>query len=84
MKHIRLGELDHQSTTDNAGPQDFRVAEIIRHPQWKPPVQYNDMALLRMDRPVKINKFIRPACLQTDFVIPPTNDQCKYFRFNWV
>lgn len=45
------------------------VAQIIIHPQYKPPQKYNDIALLRLSRPVVLSRFILPACLRTSFYV---------------
>lgn len=72
VKYIRVGELDYRSTTDSAEPQDFTVTQVIKHPQWKPPLQYNDIMLLKMNKPAKFGIFVRPICLHTTFEIPPS------------
>jgi hypothetical protein len=46
------------------------VEEVIRHPQYKPPAKYNDIALLKLDHPVEFNESIRPACLHTTDTFP--------------
>lgn len=69
MKFIRLGELN-LATLNDADPQDFYVAEIFKHPDYVPPSRYNDIALLKMDRPTRFNELIRPACLQVAKDIP--------------
>lgn len=63
----RLGDLNLKLTNDGAQPINYLVEEVIQHPQYKPPAKYNDVALLKLDRQVEFNEFIRPACLhQTD------------------
>lgn len=41
------------------------MVDIIRHPDYKAPSKYNDIALLKLDPRVEFNEFIRPACLYT-------------------
>lgn len=36
------------------------------HPYYKPPARYNDIALIKLDRPVKFNDYIKPICLETN------------------
>ncbi|XP_014203299.1 serine protease snake-like isoform X2 [Copidosoma floridanum] len=62
-EHIRVGDLNLESKKDDARPQDRRVIERVRHPDYKKPAQYNDIALLKMDRPVTFDAYVRPACL---------------------
>ncbi|RZC41459.1 venom protease-like, partial [Asbolus verrucosus] len=70
---IRLGDLDLQSVTDDASPQDFGIAQKIVHPNYRLPSQYNDVALLKMDREVQFNAYIAPICLQSARSLPNTN-----------
>lgn len=39
------------------------VEEIIVHPDYVSTSNYNDIALIRMNSPIKFNDQIRPACL---------------------
>jgi len=61
----RLGDLNLKDPNDGARPVNYLVVDIFRHPDYKPPAKYNDIALLKLDRPVEFNEFIRPACLYT-------------------
>jgi hypothetical protein len=65
-----LGDLNLKLTNDGAQPVNYLVEEVIRHPQYKPPAKYNDIALLKLDHPVELNEFIRPACLHTTDTFP--------------
>jgi hypothetical protein len=49
---------------------NYLVEEVIRHPQYKPPAKYNDVALLKLDHAVEFNESIRPACLHTTDAFP--------------
>lgn len=51
---------------DCADPeQDIGVSEIIVHEDYAPfsKTQYNDIALIRLSRPVQFSTFIKPVCL---------------------
>ena len=48
-KWVRLGELDHSSTTDNTKHEDYTIIERINHPEYNPPQMYNDIALYKVD-----------------------------------
>ncbi|KAJ9599933.1 hypothetical protein L9F63_009761, partial [Diploptera punctata] len=61
----RLGDLNLKHEGDGAQPVNYIIVDIIRHPDYKPPAKYNDIALLKLDRKVKFNDYIRPACLYT-------------------
>ncbi|XP_015598885.1 serine protease snake isoform X2 [Cephus cinctus] len=62
---VRVGDLNLVSSNDNAKPQNRRVIERIKHPEYKRPSQYHDIALLKLESPVEFNAFVRPACLHT-------------------
>ena len=64
---VRLGDLVTNSFTDDARPAIFDIAEIIKHPQYRRPPKYHDIALLRLDRKVTFSRYIRPACLPQVF-----------------
>ncbi|XP_058815645.1 venom protease-like isoform X2 [Topomyia yanbarensis] len=63
---IRLGELALDSSNDEAFPEDFNIADLIPHPDYKQSSQYNDIALMKLDRKVIFSPYIRPICLPTD------------------
>lgn len=62
-KYVLLGELDLASNDDDAQPNQFDIAERIKHPDYTNRFKYNDIALIRLDASVKFNEYIRPACL---------------------
>lgn len=70
----RLGDLNLKVSNEGARPVNYLVVDIFRHPDYKPPAKYNDIALLKLDRRVEFNEFIRPACLYTSntFEFPKT------------
>ncbi|XP_069679769.1 serine protease snake-like [Periplaneta americana] len=65
-KWVRLGEMNFDVTDDDAKPQDFTIAEMILHPDYKLPARYNDIALFKLNKKVVFDAYIRPACLQVD------------------
>lgn len=62
-EYVRVGDLNLESKTDDAKPQTKRVTQRIRHPDYKKPSQYNDIALIKMNSPVNFDAYVRPACL---------------------
>ncbi|XP_058797877.1 serine protease snake-like isoform X2 [Phymastichus coffea] len=60
---VRLGDLNTRQTSDNAQPQNRRIVDRIRYVYYHQPVQYNDIALLKLEQPVIFNAYVRPACL---------------------
>lgn len=50
--------------------QERKIAERIKHPDYKPSVKYHDIALFKLDRPLELNPRVRPACLEVNSQIP--------------
>ncbi|BES88126.1 serine protease [Nesidiocoris tenuis] len=73
-KWVRVGELDLSSNTDDAKPQDKEIAERIRHPDYKEPAVYNDIALLRLGSDVIFNEWVKPICLYAGAPEPEPNN----------
>ncbi|XP_063697880.1 phenoloxidase-activating factor 3-like [Culicoides brevitarsis] len=76
---VRLGEWDLDATNDcdstgcTDAIQEIPVEEVIKHSEYKlsrKAPKHNNIALLRLETPVKLNKFVKPLCLpmknQTD------------------
>ncbi|XP_045541206.1 serine protease snake-like [Papilio machaon] len=61
---VRLGDLNlNTSVQDGASPIDVPIKMIHVHPEYKPPMKYNDIAILELAADVDIDSSIRPACL---------------------
>lgn len=58
-KFVRLGPT---RINENQGI-DVNIADFIKHPDYQPAYKYNDIALLKLDRKISFNSYIRPACL---------------------
>lgn len=75
LVEVRLGEWDTSTDQDCEGlgvdadcspdPMDVVIERRIPHPQYNPQSseQYNDIALLRLDRRVEYSDFVKPICL---------------------
>lgn len=74
-KIIRLGEQNLKRKDDDHRVEDFEIAQIIRHPNYRASSKYNDIALFQLNQNVRINDFIRPACLWQQF-------DAKYTRYS--
>lgn len=46
--------------------EERTVVEKIPHPEYKIPARYHDIALLKIDKPLKLGAAIRPACLEVE------------------
>lgn len=76
---MRLGDIDLQSASEDASPETFGIIERFIHPNYNSPAQYNDIALLRLDRNVIFNEYISPICLQTT----PNLQNTKLIATGW-
>lgn len=68
-KYVRLGEHD-LNRNDDATPIDLKIIESIPHPEYRYPVQYNDIGLFKLERRVELSGAIRPACLPQQSAVP--------------
>lgn len=78
-KVVRLGDLDLKRSDDGSAHVDYDIENIVRHPQYKYPQRYNDIALLKTKEQVAFTKFIRPACLYTK----PEVSHTKAIAMGW-
>ncbi|EDW72300.1 uncharacterized protein Dwil_GK20792 [Drosophila willistoni] len=64
---IRLGDLDYNSTTDDARVQDFKVVNYVVHPAYDEDgddgIFKNDIAIMELDKEATIDDYVAPACL---------------------
>ncbi|KAK9701881.1 Trypsin [Popillia japonica] len=66
VKYVRLGELDLNSTTDDASVRNFTVTDAITHPLYNFFSDYHDIGLVRLNESItSFNEYIKPACLAT-------------------
>ncbi|CAG9577548.1 unnamed protein product [Danaus chrysippus] len=56
---VQLGS----SRRDDPGAIVIRVSSVIRHPKYRPPQSYYDIAIVKMMKNVKFSAVIKPACL---------------------
>lgn len=80
-KWVRVGDLNLKENNDDARPQTIKIKEKIRHPDYKPPSQYHDIALLRLEDKVVFNAWVRPACLPVDW--PDVGSDNKAVATGW-
>ncbi|XP_042897893.1 venom protease isoform X2 [Parasteatoda tepidariorum] len=62
---VRLGDHHLFKTDDFMKPIEFKVAETLPHPDFSRSGFYNDIALLKLRKPVTYSEFISPVCLPT-------------------
>jgi len=72
---VRLGDW-HRYYNDGT-EQVRKASEIIVHPQYNHPVLYNnDIALIKLERPVVLNSHVNTICLPQPGVSVPLNSAC--------
>lgn len=62
-------------------PQTIAIKERIRHPEYKRPSEYHDIAILRLEKEAVYNAFVRPACLPVD--LPDVGQDNKAVATGW-
>ncbi|KYM97718.1 PREDICTED: venom serine protease Bi-VSP-like [Cyphomyrmex costatus] len=72
---VRLGDLNLVQSNDNAKPQTIAIQERIRHPDYKRPLEYHDIAILRLAKEAVYDAYVRPACLPVDWPDVGPNDK---------
>lgn len=60
----RLGEYDFKKK-DDAGSNDYEIADIIVHEDYDEPTHENDLALIVLARPARYNIYVQPVCMPT-------------------
>lgn len=70
---VRLNEFDLKKTTIEQF--DAKIEDVIIHEAYNQLSQVNDIGLIRVDRPVTFDQYIRPVCLpfSEDLSIKPND-----------
>ncbi|KAK3732282.1 hypothetical protein QZH41_014416, partial [Actinostola sp. cb2023] len=72
---IRLGA--HRRTANVGSEQDFKIVKVIKHQSYHKPLRYaNDIALLKLERPAKLNRFVNLVCLPDSEPAPVDGRKC--------
>ncbi|XP_013178965.1 PREDICTED: serine protease snake-like isoform X1 [Papilio xuthus] len=65
---VRLGNVDLDPKYKDGYPLiDATIRTIHKHPDYRPPSRYNDIALLELTQDMNITDDVRPACLWTKY-----------------
>ncbi|XP_053694856.1 uncharacterized protein LOC128742501 [Sabethes cyaneus] len=62
----RFGDIDLFSADDDMYAQQLKIVEIIRHPEHRFAGYYHDIALMRLEKNVRLHDTVAPACLWLD------------------
>ncbi|KAJ8950375.1 hypothetical protein NQ314_007914, partial [Rhamnusium bicolor] len=60
---VRLGDIDLKRDDEPSAPVTFKVTDIRTHKQFSRIGFYNDIAILKLDRPARKSKYVIPICL---------------------
>lgn len=63
---MRSGEFD--TLVDHGNEATHYVETIVTHNKYRPETYHNDIALIKLTKPIKFSRFILPACIpEQDF-----------------
>ncbi|KAL9985540.1 hypothetical protein ACROYT_G007958 [Oculina patagonica] len=72
---VRLGA--HKRTSSVGTEQDFRVEKVITHPSYHKPKSYShDIALLKLEKPAVLGRYVNLACLPHNVNAPVDGEKC--------
>ncbi|XP_078360420.1 MAM and LDL-receptor class A domain-containing protein 1-like isoform X2 [Oculina patagonica] len=72
---IRLGA--HRRVNTVGTEQDIKVIKVITHPSYHKPVSYShDIALLKLEKPATLNRYVNLVCLPNTVAAPANNTRC--------
>ncbi|RZF43226.1 hypothetical protein LSTR_LSTR009030 [Laodelphax striatellus] len=84
LKIVRLGDLDWNTTDDNANHIDIPVETSMMYPQYNKAKRLSDIGLIRLRHEVTFNDDIRPICLPASDLLRSRNlDRLSPFIAGW-
>nr|XP_029708563.1 uncharacterized protein LOC109402104 isoform X2 [Aedes albopictus] len=63
---VRFGDLNLETDEDDEYAQQYKIVQIYRHPLHRFGVKYHDIALMKLEQPVRLHDTVCPACLWID------------------
>ncbi|XP_029725249.2 uncharacterized protein LOC109420210 [Aedes albopictus] len=63
---VRFGDLNLETDEDDEYAQQYKIAQIYRHPLHRFGVKYHDIALIKLEQPIRLHDTVCPACLWID------------------
>uniref|UniRef100_A0A1B0ARI0 Peptidase S1 domain-containing protein n=1 Tax=Glossina palpalis gambiensis TaxID=67801 RepID=A0A1B0ARI0_9MUSC len=64
-ERISVRLLEHDRKMANFQKIDRRVAQVITHPKYNARTYDNDIAIVKLDKPVEMTELLRPVCMPT-------------------
>ncbi|CAG4957426.1 unnamed protein product [Parnassius apollo] len=71
LTDAKVGILKRSAATDST--RHYKIKRIIKHPDYKSPKKYNDIALLETDREIALDQYAVPACLHNGHSVNDTD-----------
>ncbi|XP_063911592.1 serine protease snake-like isoform X1 [Zophobas morio] len=75
LLHIYIGRpqvvllgVTYLNDTDHS--QEIKIEKYISHPEYNNTSYYHDIGLIKLEKPIEMSSYVRPACLNTHFDIP--------------
>ncbi|XP_017104518.2 venom protease isoform X2 [Drosophila bipectinata] len=67
---VKIGDIKLKEWENDVAPQRRRVAQIYLHPLYNSTLNYHDIGLIQLNRPVEYTWFVKPARLWPRHEIP--------------
>lgn len=71
---FKIGVGEHNRNMREGSEEDIPVSKIFSHPSYQRSTLNNDIAIIKLSRPVKFGKFVSPVCLPDNDV--PVGTEC--------
>lgn len=52
------------------------VKQVVLHEEYQPVTDFNDIALMELDKPIRCSNFIQPACVPNSTVVVSALNHC--------
>uniref|UniRef100_A0A8D8F687 Serine protease snake n=3 Tax=Culex pipiens TaxID=7175 RepID=A0A8D8F687_CULPI len=70
---VKVGDVNSAIKSDDKFAQEFGVSNVTVHPSYNTRYQYNDLALVELDKDVVLSTGVCPACIWSS----------AHYPFNW-
>lgn len=81
---VRVGVTDLKSPEDNSRGQTIRVLSTFVHHNFNSMNLDNNIALLRLQKPVELNQGVCVICLPTSGQMPKDDSKCTVTGYGFV
>ncbi|XP_029711469.2 uncharacterized protein LOC115256693 [Aedes albopictus] len=63
---VRFGDLNLETDEYDEYAQQYKITQIYRHPLHRFSLKYHDIALMKLEQPIRLHDAVCPACLWVD------------------